>query len=464
MAKRIVIIGGGPGGYVAAIRAAQLGAEVHLVEQESLGGTCLNVGCIPTKALLHIAETYQTLLNGEKLGIRVDHVGLDWPNVQLYQQSLVSRLVKGVGGLLKANKVKVHRGHANLNDQGAVEVDGRPLEADVIVLAVGSVPFKLTFPGVELDGVIDSTGALSLSAPPKSLVVVGGGVIGVEFASMFNSFGAEVTIVEMLPKILPGLDAEIVDLVHKDLVSKGIRILTGASLQEVQTLNSGLQSKVATSSGSVQLHSEKILVAVGRRPRTDNLGLVEAGISTEQGKIQVNRYFQTSRPQIYAIGDCSSRWMLAHVASAQGVAAVEHALGHSPTYFDHIVPACIYTHPEIASVGFSEEQAREKKETVRVGRFPLSGNGKALIESDGRGLVKIISGGKYGEVLGVHIWGPRATDLIAEAALAMRLEATVDELITTIHAHPTVGEAMPEAALDTESLAIHWPPGLKKGL
>lgn len=449
---------------MAAIRAAQLGAEVHLVEKGALGGTCLNVGCIPTKAILHVAEMYQILLNGDALGIKSDNVRLDWPAVLRYQKSLVSRLVKGVEGLLKANKVTVHRGHARLKGSGLVEIDGQSLEADAVVLAVGSDPFKLSFPGADLAGVIDSTTALNLPNPPKSLVVVGGGVIGVEFASMYRSFGTEVTIVEMLPQILSGLDGEIVREVHKDLVSKGISIVTEAQLEEVRMRGDVLQSRICQQSHTQELLSEKVLIAVGRSPCTDKLGLDEAGVFTESGRILVDEHFLTNLPHVYAIGDCSSRMMLAHVASAQGVAAVEHALGYKAEYFAHIIPACIYIHPEIASVGMTEEEARRQNLDFRVGKFSLSGNGKALIESGGKGFIKIISGAKYREVLGVHIWGPRATDLIAEAALAIRLEATVDELISTIHAHPTVGEAMPEAALDTDGMTIHWPPGLKKAL
>lgn len=464
MSKKIVIIGSGPGGYVAAIRAAQLGAEVHLVEKESLGGTCLNVGCIPTKAILHVAKMYQTLLKGEAVGIKSDNIRLDWPTVLRYQKSLVTRLVKGVDGLLKANKVTVHHGHACLKSAGQVYIDGRPLKADIIILAVGSEPSKLSFPGSDLDGVIDSTAALNLQRPPKSLAVVGGGVIGVEFASMYRSFGTEVTIVEMLPQILPGIDGEIVRHAHEDLVCKGIKIITEARLEEVQSQGSTLKVRVAHQSLKQELLVEKVLIAAGRRPRTDNLGLEELGLVIEQGKILVDKHFMTNFPNVYAIGDCSSNVMLAHVASAQGVAAVEHTLGHKVGYFAKTIPSCIYTHPEIACVGLTEEQAQHQKLDILVGRFSLSGNGKALIESDGKGMIKIISGARYREVLGVHIWGPRATDLIAEAALAMRLEATLDELVSTIHAHPTIGEAMQEAALDTDGLAIHWPPILKKAL
>lgn len=464
MSKKIAIVGGGPGGYVAAIRAAQLGAQVHLIEKESLGGTCLNVGCIPTKALLHVAETYQELLTIESIGIKVDNVRLDWPAAMGYQKALVKRLVKGVDGLLKANKVQVHRGHAQLKSINQIEIDGTCIETDAIILAVGSESTRLPFLGADLEGIIDSTTALNLKSVPDSMVIIGGGVIGVEFAAMYNSFGTKVTIVEMLPQILPGIDSEIVRLVHDDLVQKGIKIMTGSRLEEVSKQGSDLRVFVEQDGQKNELIAEKVLVAVGRRPRTGGMGLEKIGVIMDRGKVQVDRNFLTNIPNVYAVGDCSSLMMLAHVASAQGVAAVEHALGHKPTYFDHIVPACIYTHPEIATVGLSEEQARGKGLDFCTGTFSLSGNGKALIESEGKGLIKIISGSKYREILGVHIWGPRATDLITEAALAMRLEATVDELISTIHAHPTVGEAMAEAALDTDGMAIHWPPGLGKTL
>ncbi len=294
------------------------------------------------------------------------------------------------------------------------------------------------------------------------MVIVGGGVIGVEFAAMYNSFGTKVTIVEMLPQILPGIDSEIVHLVHDDLVKKRIKIITGARLEEVSKQGSDLHALVGQAGQKSLLITEKVLVAVGRRPQTRGMGLEEIGVIMDCGKVQVDRNFLTNIPNIYAVGDCSSLMMLAHVASAQGVAAVEHALGHEPIYFDHIVPACIYTQPEIATVGLNEEQVRDKGLDFCTGIFSLSGNSKALIESEGKGIIKIISGAKYREILGVHIWGPRATDLIAEAALAIRLEATVDELISTIHAHPTVGEAMPEAALNTDNMAIHWPPNLKE--
>lgn len=462
--KKIVVIGGGPGGYVAAIRAAQLGAEVHLVENDRVGGTCLNVGCIPTKAILHTAETYQALAAGKLPGILADNVRLDWPAVIGRKQVVVNRLVKGVEGLLKANGVTVHKGQASLKNATAVAVAGAaPLElaADAIILAVGSEPVKLNFPGADLPGVIDSTAALSLDAPPKSMTIIGGGVIGVEFAAMFRAFGAEVTVVEMLPQILPPVDSEIAALVRQDLAKQGVKFLTGAKLEKVAAGVGGLVASVQLDGQTKEITSQYVLVAVGRRPRTAGLGLEAAGIGLNRGAVTVDGNFRTAVPTIYAIGDCNAQTMLAHAASAQGAAAVEHALGHKPVYFGNIIPACIYTHPEVASVGLTEDALQKQGIQYKKGTFPLAGNGKAIIESGGAGLVKILSGAKHGEILGVHLYGPRATDLIAEGALAMRLEATVDELISTIHAHPTVSEAMAEAALAVDGLAIHWPPARK---
>jgi dihydrolipoamide dehydrogenase len=460
MSKRLIIVGGGPGGYVAAIRAAQLGAEVHLIEKERLGGVCLNVGCIPAKALLHVAETYQAAIKGKTKGVTVDNARVDWPTVMNYKKSVVNRLVKGVEGLLKANRVSVHRGQAVLRSKHSVEVNGAEMAADAIILGVGSEPSRPGFPGADLPGVIDSTAALSLESIPESMIILGGGVIGVEFAVMYNNFGCKVTIVEMLPGILSGVDAEIVEQFQRELVRSGITFLTGARLTEVTQDGSRLLAHVEADGQKIEIAAEKMLVAVGRRPRTGGMGLDEIGITLSNGRIVVDDYFRTSIPSIYAVGDCSSTMMLAHVASAQGVAAVEHALGHTPSYYGHIIPACVYSNPEIACVGLTEEQARVKGLHYKVGVFQLSANGKAIIESNGTGMIKIIAGSEYGEIIGVHIWGPRATDLIAESALAIRLEATVDELISTIHAHPTIGEAIPEAALAADGLAIHWPPGM----
>ena len=462
MTQRIMIVGGGPGGYVAAIRASQLGAHVELAESEHFGGACLNVGCIPTKALLHVAELYQAMLHGNAVGLKADDVRVDWPSVLKYKDKVAARLVKGVEGLLKANGVTVHRGHAIMRDARTVEINGAPIESDTILLALGSEPAKLMFPGADLPGVIDSTAALSLTKLPTSMVILGGGVIGVEFAAMFSAFGCKVTIIEILPQILPGVDGEIAKEVRKEISRKGVTVLTETRLTEVK--ERGMQLWVtAVMGGQLQeMATDTVLVAVGRRPRTRGMGLEKAGIHMDRGRITVDKNFLTNIPHVYAIGDCSSAIMLAHVSSAQGMSAVEHALGHEPAYFGNIIPACIYTSPEIASVGLTEEQARAQGIAYKAGVFQLAGNGKAIIESEGKGMIKVIAGAVYGEILGVHIFAPRATDIITEAALAMRLEATVDELISTIHAHPTVGEALVEAALAVDGNAIHWPPGEKR--
>lgn len=464
MAKKIVIIGGGPGGYVAAIRAAQLGAEVHIVEAEKFGGTCLNVGCIPTKALMHTAELYQAVQQGGKYGVKAGSVELDWNAAMNNKQRVVNRLVKGVESLLKANKVTIHLGRAELKDEKTVVITGEQaeeLKADAIVLAVGSEPVKLRLLGAELTGVIDSTGALKLKTVPATLIIIGGGVIGVEFAALYNSLGSKVTVVEMLPEILPSVEREIAVKLRQQLEKEGVDFLTGAGLKEIKQGQSGLVACVRHGETMLELAGEYVLIGVGRSPRTNDLGLERLGMTLERGKIAVGANFETSIQGIYAVGDCNGLSLLAHAASAQGAACVEAIMGHKAAYFGHIVPACIYTNPEIGSVGITEEEAGKRGLAVKIGVFPLSANGKALIENGGVGMIKIIAGAKHGELLGVHIIGPRATELIAEATLAIRLEATVDELISTIHAHPTVSEAMAEAAMAVDGLAIHWPPGMK---
>ena len=466
MAKKVIVIGGGPGGYVAAIRAAQLGAETHLVEKENLGGTCLNVGCIPTKALLHTSELYRMVKNGERIGLKGDSVTLDWPALLNRKQSVVRRLVGGVGGLLKANGVAVHKGVGEVAGVGTVKVHGdkeEVLTADVIIMASGSVPVKLNFPGADLPGVIDSTGALSLPKPPASMVIVGGGVIGIEIAALYAALDCKVTVVELLPEILPGIDSEIAATLKQTLVKEGVVFMNGAKLDSITQAAGGLAAKVMVGPEAKELVAETVLVAVGRRAYTDGAGLEAAGVKLERGKVVVDANYRTNVPGIYAIGDCNGLTMLAHAASHQGIAAVEHALGHAAVgHGQPIVPACIYTSPEAAAVGITEDKAKEQGIAYKKGVFPLAGNGKSMIDEGENGFIKILAGAKYGEILGVHMVGPRVTEMIGEATLAMRLEATVDELVTTIHAHPTVAEAIGEAALAVDGLAIHWPPAAKK--
>jgi dihydrolipoamide dehydrogenase len=377
--------------------------------------------------------------------------------------SVVRQLVSGIEGLLKANKVTVHQGKGTLLDTGTVALStGEKLNGDAIILATGSETAKLNFPGADLPGVIDSTAALSLEKIPESMIIVGGGVIGIEFAAAYSAFGSKVTVVEMLPEILPPVDGEIAALVKQEMLQKGIRFMNKAQLKEVVKKDGLLCARVLLGEKIEELSAELVLIAVGRRARTENIGLEQVGIQTERGKIKVDNNFRTNVENIYAVGDCNGKMMLAHAASAQGLAAVEHTMGYAGIYNGHTVPSCIYTHPEISGVGLTEEQVKAKGVAYKVGRFPLAGNGKAIIECGGKGMIKIIAGAKYGEILGVHMFGPRVTDMIAEAALAIRLEATVEEIVSTVHAHPTVSEAVDEAALAVDGMSIHWPPPTKK--
>lgn len=457
---KIAVIGGGPGGYVAAIRAAQLGAEVTLIEKNKLGGTCLNVGCIPTKALLHSAGLLDEIRNGAEAGI-IAEATLDFAKTQDHKTKVVNRLVSGVGGLMKANKIKVIQGTASfiktnllriVTEKGALE------EAfDKIIIASGSLPSAPPIPGAMHPRCIDSTGALALQEVPSSMVIIGGGVIGVELATAYASFGTKITIVEMMPEILPMMDGELTQMVRKNLERKGIKILTATRVISIEGREEEADVTIETKNSQEIITGDHVLICVGRRPDTEALGLDRVNIAVERGRIKVNELMQTSCPDVYAVGDCASPIMLAHIASAQGELAAEHAAGHRPgAYLEQTNPSCVYTEPEFAAVGLTEEKAKEMNLDYIVGRFPLAANGKALIMNGGEGMIKVIADAKYKEVLGVHILGPRATDLISEGAFAIRLEATLDELITTIHAHPTLGEAVREAALAAEKRAIHY--------
>lgn len=463
MAKRVIVIGGGPGGYVAAIRAAQLGAEVHLVEKTKLGGTCLNIGCIPTKVLLHTAEMYQKLKHGEKTGLIVENSRVDWSVLQKHKANIVNRLVQGVGGLLKANKITVHNGEAILQDAQTVKVVGEnavTLQGDIIILAVGSEPARIPINGIDLPGVIDSTGALSLPEIPRSLLIAGGGVIGAEFAQLYSALGTEVTVVEMLPEILPPIDGQLTQIIKKELTKLGVTFMTDTGLMEIQQ-GDELIARVKTKDSEKLIPAQYILISVGRKPNTQGLGLEQLGIQTNKGAIVVDEHFMTNVSGVYAIGDCNAQMMLAHVASAQGMAAVEYALGEHAFYNNKVIPSCVYTVPEIAGVGLTEEQAKAQELSYKVGVFPLAANGKSMIDDGDCGLVKVIADAQSGEILGAHIIGPRATDMIGELALAMNMQATTEEIVATIHAHPTVSEAIAEAAHAVFANPIHWPPGVR---
>ncbi|QUH19398.1 dihydrolipoyl dehydrogenase [Alkaliphilus sp. B6464] len=460
--KKVVVIGGGPGGYVAAIRAAQLGAQVTLVDKGSLGGTCLNVGCIPTKVLLHTAEIYQEVLHGKDIGIQIEgNVKVDWASLQQRKENIISHLVGGVTGLLAANGVEVVIGTASFIDRHQIKVtkeDGSSItiNGDDFIIASGSEPFIPPIPGVELEGVLDSTGALNLDALPEDIIIVGGGVIGTEFATLFNSLGVKVTVVEMLPYILPPIDREVAAAVEENMIGTGIDIFTSAKVTTIEKDGEKLKVSISLDREDKVVKADKVLMSVGRRGVTRGLNLEAVNIRLDRGAIYVDNGMRTNIEGIYAIGDVTGKNMLAHVASDQGIVAAENIMGIDSAMKYDAIPACVYTKPEIASVGMTEEEAKKKGINYEVGIFPLVNNGKTLIMKEVENtMIKIITDKKYDEIIGVHIYGPRATDLITEGTLALRLEATVDELITTVHAHPTVGEAMKEAALAVKNIAIH---------
>ncbi|ACA44525.1 dihydrolipoyl dehydrogenase [Clostridium botulinum] len=458
---KLVVIGGGPGGYVAAIRGAQLGAEVTLIEKEKLGGTCLNIGCIPTKVLLHSSELLNEIKEARTLGIEVNNeVKINWTQLQNRKNTVVNTLVSGVSSLLEHNKVKVINGTAAFEGKSSIKVtkdqgESENIQFDNVIISSGSVPFIPPIEGRELEGVIDSTGALSLDSIPKSMVIIGGGVIGIEFANIFNSLGCKVTVIEMLPYILPPVDREISEILKEKLKKDGIDIYNNCKVTKIENNNENLNVSFEEDNDKLNIEAQKVLIAVGRRANISNLNLESTGVYIEKGCIWVNDNMETNIKGIYAIGDCTGKNMLAHVASDQGIIAVENIMGKNKKMDYKTVPACVYTKPELASVGLTEEQAKQKGVDYKVGKFPLIYNGKSLIMNDTEGFIKIIVDKKYEEILGVHILGPRATDLITEAALALRLEATLEEIITTVHAHPTIGEAMKEAALAVNKEAIH---------
>lgn len=460
--KSIVVIGGGPGGYVAAIRAAQLGARVTLVEKDRLGGTCLNAGCIPTKVLLHTVEMYKQVREASAMGIKVGQAEVDWKALMKRKEAVVGQLVSGVEGLLMINGVDTVEGTASFIGPKEIEViessgARRALTADAFIIAVGSESFVPPIDGVDLPGVITSTGALSLDEVPESMVIIGGGVIGVELATVYSGLGCNVTILEMMPEILPNMDGELVGILRSILEQGGIKIYTGAKVTSISLDAQGLNVGFWLEGKEMKAAAQKVLVSVGRRPNIEGLNLEGIGIAVERGGIKVDERLQTNIEGIYAVGDCTGGIMLAHVASYQGVIAVENIMGLKKSADYKTVPGCVYTQPELAGVGLTEREAVEKGYSVKVGRFPLEANGKSVITGQTAGMVKIITDTKYDEILGVHILGPRATDLIAEGALALRLEATTEELVSTIHAHPTVAEAVMEAALAVDNIAVHIP-------
>ena len=462
--KSVIVIGGGPGGYVAAIRAAQLGAEVTVVEKQYLGGTCLNVGCIPTKCLLHSAELVEQIkTQGKDIGVEVEGVKVNFPQVIAHKNAISKQLTSGVAGLLKMNKVKKVDGTAKFTGEKQLEVtkpDGskETMTADAIIVATGSVNVQPPIPGLkENPNCIDSTGALSLEKLPQTMVVIGGGVIGLELACAYAAFGTKITVVEAMDHMLPMLDGDLTKIGVAHMKKMGMDFHLECPVQSVESSPVGAKVVCKDKSGkTVSFEAEKVLVAIGRKANTAGLDLAAGKIDNDKGRILVNDKMETNVPGVYAIGDCVfGHAQLAHTASAMGEVASENICGLEAHYCEKTNPTCVYMEPEAASVGLTEEQCKAQGIAYKVGKFPMSANGKALILNGGEGLVKIIAGAEYGEILGMHIIGPRATDLIAEGALAIEGEMTLDEIIDTIHSHPTVTETMREAALNAEKRAIH---------
>ncbi len=459
----LCIIGSGPGGYVAAIRAAQLGMTVLIVEKEPrLGGVCTLWGCIPTKALLHTADLLEECRHGAEVGVSSREVRLDMPAAMKHKEKIVRQSSNGVAYLMKKNRVDVAAGFGRLAGPGRVSVTGTDGAETVhqvknVIVATGSTPRSL--PGMDIDDkvVLSSTSMLELTEVPKSLVVIGSGAVGVEFASMHARFGAKVTIVEVLPRIVPVEDEEISRELAASFKRQGIAIYPETRVERL-TRGEGGAELLARSAGdkTETFRAEKVLMAVGRRPLSTGIGLEAMGVATDKGYITVDATMRTNVPGVYAIGDVIPTQALAHLASAEGVLAVEHMAGKPtrPINYDQI-PGCTYCSPEIGSIGLTEAKARERGYDVVVGKFPFSAVGKARILNQASGFVKIVAEKKYDEVLGVHIIGPSATELIAEAGAAMKLEATSEELVKTIHAHPTLSEAIHEAAEAVQGHAIH---------
>jgi dihydrolipoamide dehydrogenase len=460
----VTIIGSGPGGYVAAVRAGQLGLKTALIEKDTrLGGTCTLRGCIPTKQMLMSAHVYEQMKHAADFGVQASEIQLAFADVQKRKEKVVLKNSKGIEYLMKKNKVTVIKGTGKLVLPGKVEVsseDGKKqtIQTRAIIIATGSAVRPI--PGFDTDGerVVNSDHILELKDTPKSLIVMGAGAVGVEFASVYSRFGAETTIVELLPRLVPLEDEEVSKEFERSFRKRGVKSQVDTKLDKLEKTDKGIRVSGKTSKGeAVTLEAEMLLVAVGRMPYTAGLGLEGTKIKLEKGFIQVNEYMQTAEPGVYAIGDVVPTPLLAHLASKEGIVAVEHIAGDKnvrPINL-RLVPNCTYCDPEIASVGLTEAKARELGYKVKVGKFPFSASGKARILGEEEGFVKVVSEEKYDEILGVHILGPHATELIAEACVAMQLESTAEELGRTMHAHPTVSEAVMEAAEAVHGLAIH---------
>ncbi|HEX2203863.1 MAG TPA: dihydrolipoyl dehydrogenase [Longimicrobium sp.] len=459
----IVVIGAGPGGYVAAIKAAQLGYKTACVEEGNLGGVCLNIGCIPTKALLESAAIITHLGHAKEFGVTVGEIKTDIAQAVKRSRQVSERLVKGIGFLFKKNKVTHVAGRGRLAGKGKVEVTGKDgkkqtITAKHVIIATGSRPRDLPFLKIDHDRVWDSTDAMMAQTPPKTLAIVGAGAIGCEFADVYAAFGTQVTIIEMAPRVLPLEDRDCSAVVEKSYRKRGMNILTGVKLEKAEVGKDGVKLTITDARGQTQtVEAERVLSAIGRAPLVEDIGLEAAGVKlTDRGFIAVDRQMRTSVEGVYAIGDVAGPPLLAHKGSHEGVACVEAIHGDPHAGIDYRnIPNCTYCHPEVASVGLTEEQAREAGHEVEVGVFPWTANGRALTAGDTDGFVKVIRDKRYSEILGAHIVGPHATELIAEFVVGRHLESTVEEMDRAMHPHPTLSEAVAEAALAALGHALH---------
>jgi dihydrolipoyl dehydrogenase len=450
----LIILGSGPGGYVAAVRAAQWGLKTAVIEKDDrLGGTCLNVGCIPTKALLYNAEVYELINSSKKFGIECGIPKVDWAAVQARQKGIVLKHNKGLEYLFRKHKIETIRGYGTLMGGGQIAVKGpsgaRQVQGKFVLLASGSEARML--PGLEPDAdqILTNRELLEVKEIPSSLVIIGGGAVGVEFASVYHRFGSDVTLIEMLPRILPLADEEVSKELEKSLKKQGIKILTGARVDKLTKTKQGVELQVTQGTEQQNLQAEKALVAVGRKPNTEAIGLENTRVELERGYVKANEFMETAEPGLYAVGDIvAGTPQLAHAAFMEGITAVP------PMNYRH-VPDCVYCEPQTASVGLSEARAREMGYAVKVGRFSFRANSKASVLGAEEGFVKLVCDEKYGEILGAHLLGPGVTELIGEIVMGMRLEATAEDLLYTVHAHPTLSEALFDAANAVYSLTIN---------
>ncbi len=458
----VVVIGAGPGGYVCAIRAAQLGLKTAIIDKQWLGGVCLNVGCIPSKALLRNADIAHILRErGKEFGFSFENLTLDFSAAVKRSRQVSDRHVRGVGFLMKKNKIDVYMGEARLTGRNTLQVtdaEGKVTELSAKNTVIATGARATSVPGISVDGekVVTYLEAIQQTKLPKSAIIIGAGAIGVEFATIWSSYGADVTIVEMLPRILPLEDEEVSAELAKQYKRRGIKMLTGTRVQGVETTDSGVRVKVATESGEQTLEAEQALVAIGFKPNSGGFGLEGLGVKLNpRGSVEIDEHMATNVPGIYAIGDVTGMLLLAHVASAMGIVAAETIAGAPTVTLDYVMmPRATYCDPQVASFGLTEAQAKEKGYPVKVGRFPFTANGKASGLAESTGFIKIVSDERYGEILGAHMIGPDVSELLPELTLAHNMELTVEEIARNVHAHPTLSEALMEAAEDAEGHAI----------